>query len=200
MPSASAKVSTLAAAAVISFFFSKINYLFSEHWLLGQATAMFIILFGVTGAGKTTIGLLLAAELGWPFYDADDFHPAANVEKMRQGIPLTDADRRPWLDSLHDLIETALTENKPGVLACSALKESYRQYLYVNEEVHYVYLRGDFDLIQRRLSGRVGHYMNPALLRSQFDALEEPHDGVTIVSVDQPPAGIVRDIREKLGI
>jgi gluconokinase len=158
----------------------------------------FIILFGVTGAGKTTIGLLLAAELGWPFYDADDFHPAANVEKMRQGIPLTDADRRPWLDSLHDLIQTALTENKPGVLACSALKESYRQYLYVNEGVRYVYLRGDFDLIQRRLSNRVGHYMNPALLRSQFEALEEPRDDETIVSVDQPPAGIVQEIREKL--
>jgi gluconokinase len=160
----------------------------------------FIILFGVTGAGKTTIGLLLAAELGWPFYDADDFHPAANVEKMRQGIPLTDADRRPWLDSLHNLITTSLKENKPGVLACSALKESYRQYLSVNEGVRYVYLRGDFDLIQQRLSNRVGHYMNPALLRSQFDALEEPHDGETIISVDQPPAGIVREIREKLGL
>src|SRR3712207_1574006 len=89
----------------------------------------FIILFGVTGAGKTTIGLLLSSELGWPFYDADDFHPAANVEKMRQGIPLTDEDRTPWLESLHSLISTSLHEGKPGILACSALKERYRQYL-----------------------------------------------------------------------
>jgi len=160
----------------------------------------FIILFGVTGAGKTTIGLLLAAETGWPFYDADDFHPAANVEKMRQGIPLTDADRRPWLDSLRDLIKTSLGEGKPGILACSALRDSYRKYLCVSEGVKYVYLRGDFALIQQRLAGRVGHYMNPALLRSQFDALEEPHDHETVVSVDQPPADIVEAIREKLGI
>jgi gluconokinase len=160
----------------------------------------FIILFGVTGAGKTTIGLLLAAELGWPFYDADDFHPAANVEKMRQGIPLTDVDRKPWLESLHHLIKTSLDEGKPGILACSALKESYREYLDVGEGVEYVYLRGDFPLIQQRLAGRVGHYMNPALLRSQFDALEEPRRGETIVSVDQPPAAVVGEIRQKLGV
>ncbi|MBD0258268.1 MAG: gluconokinase [Cytophagales bacterium] len=161
---------------------------------------MFIILFGVTGAGKTTIGLLLAAELGWPFYDADDFHPAANVEKMRQGIPLTDGDRKPWLESLHHLIKTSLDEGKPGVLACSALKESYREYLDVGEGVKYVYLRGDFAVIQQRLAGRVGHYMNPALLRSQFDALEEPRRGETIVSVSQPPAAVVGEIREKLEV
>ncbi len=160
----------------------------------------FIILFGVTGAGKTTIGLLLAAELGWPFYDADDFHPAANVEKMRQGIPLTDADRKPWLDSLHHLIKTSLDEGKPGILACSALRESYREYLQVGDGVEYVYLRGDFDLIQQRLAGRVGHYMNPALLRSQFDALEEPGHGATIVPVDQPPAAIVAEIRKELEV
>jgi len=160
----------------------------------------FIILFGVTGAGKTTIGLLLAAELGWPFYDADDFHPAANVEKMRQGIPLTDEDRTSWLESLQHLIRTAVDESKPGILACSALKERYRQYLQVNESVKYVYLRGEYALIQQRLSNRVGHYMNPALLRSQFDALEAPRDQETIVSVDQPPAEIVRAIREKLGM
>ncbi len=160
----------------------------------------FIILFGVTGAGKTTIGLLLAAELGWPFYDADDFHPAANVEKMRQGIPLTDVDRKPWLESLHHLIKTSLDEGKPGILACSALKESYREYLDVGEGVEYVYLRGDFPLIQQRLAGRVGHYMNPALLRSQFEALEEPRRGETIVSVDQPPAAVVGEIRRELGV
>ncbi len=160
----------------------------------------FIILFGVTGAGKTTIGLLLAAELGWPFYDADEVHPAANVEKMRQGIPLTDGDRKPWLERLHQLIQTSLDEGKPGILACSALKESYREYLDVGEGVEYVYLRGDFPLIQQRLAGRVGHYMNPALLRSQFDALEEPRRGETIVSVDQPPAAVVGEIRQKLGV
>ena len=91
-------------------------------------------------------------------------------------------------------------ENKPGILACSALKESYREYLHVNDGVQYVYLRGEFSLIQQRLAGRVGHYMNPALLRSQFDALEEPHEGVTIVSVDQPPAAIVEEIRRELGV
>lgn len=160
----------------------------------------FIIIFGVTGAGKTTIGLLLAAELGWPFYDADDFHPAANVEKMRQGIPLTDDDRTPWLESLQHLIRTAADEGKPGILACSALKERYRQYLQVNDLVKYVYLRGEFALIQQRLSNRVGHYMNPGLLRSQFDALEAPRRGECIISVDQSPADIVREIREKLKV
>jgi gluconokinase len=160
----------------------------------------FIILFGVTGAGKTTIGLLLAAELGWPFYDADDFHPAANVEKMRQGIPLTDDDRTPWLESLKHLIQTAVDEGKPGILACSALKERYRQYLQVDESVKYVYLRGEFALIQQRLDNRVGHYMNPALLRSQFDALEVPGRSECIISVDQPPADIVREIRRKLKV
>jgi len=160
----------------------------------------FLILFGVTGAGKTTIGLLLSSELGWPFYDADDFHPAANVEKMRQGIPLTDEDRRPWLESLRALIQSSLTDGKPGILACSALKETYRQYLHVGDEVRYVYLRGEYNLIQRRLEGRVGHYMNPALLRSQFKALEEPHHGELVVDIDQVPAAITREIRERLGM
>ncbi len=160
----------------------------------------FIILFGVTGAGKTTIGLLLSSELGWPFYDADDFHPAANVEKMRQGIPLTDEDRKPWLESLHNLISTSLHDGKPGILACSALKETYRQYLHVSDEVQYVYLRGEYRLIQDRLESRLGHYMNPALLKSQFETLEEPHDGELVVSVDQTPAAITAEIRRRLSI
>ncbi len=161
---------------------------------------MFIILFGVTGSGKTTIGQLLASQLNWPFYDADDFHPATNIEKLRWGVPLTDQDRQPWLESLYYLIASSRQEGKPGVMACSALKNAYREYLHVGDQMQYVYLRGEYALIKRRLESRVGHFMNPALLRNQFDTIEEPYQDELIVSVDQSPSAVVQEIRRKLQI
>src|ERR1051325_5144135 len=135
---------------------------------------MVIILMGVTGSGKTTIGKQLAGDLGWKYYDADAFHSPANIKKMSSGTPLNDVDRLPWLESLRDLIQKSLAQNENAVLACSALKRSYRDYLVVNERVKVVYLKGTYDLIQTRLNQRHGHYMDPALLDSQFDILEEP--------------------------
>jgi gluconokinase len=155
---------------------------------------MVVILFGVTGSGKTTVGSLLSATLDWKFYDADDFHPKANVEKMRQGIPLTDEDRKPWLASLQNRIQQSLNEGENAVLACSALKESYRQYLYTSDQVKFVHLKGSFDLIRDRLSKRIGHYMNPGLLQSQFNTLEEPKTPVYVANIQQTPAAIVEDI------
>ena len=160
---------------------------------------MIAVIFGVSGAGKTVVGQLLAQELGWQFYDADDFHSAANIEKMHRGIPLTDEDRQPWLKSLRQLIERCLTAEENAVLACSALKESYRQYLRINEEVKLVYLRGDYDLIAAQLRQRRGHFMNPALLQSQFADLEEPQPGEAIViELGRSPAELVQEIKSKL--
>lgn len=155
---------------------------------------------GVTGSGKTTIGQMLAKGLGWKFYDADDFHPKANVEKMRQGIPLTDGDRIPWLKILGELVEACLRKGENAVLACSALKKSYREYLLKQDrEVKLVYLKGDYDLIQKRLEGRRGHYMNPKLLASQFATLEEPEGGLT-VDISGEPGAIVALIRKELNL
>jgi gluconokinase len=161
---------------------------------------MFIIVFGVTGSGKTTIGTLLAKELGWQFYDADNFHPAANVEKMRQGIPLNDDDRIPWLAKLQELIRSYTDKGENAVLACSALRESYRQYLQAGGEVKFIYLKGDFVLIQQRLNNRRGHYMNPNLLQSQFNTLEEPRPEITVIDIAPTPALIVQAIRKELKI
>jgi gluconokinase len=160
---------------------------------------MIIVLMGVTGSGKTTVGKLLADELGWKFYDADDFHSPANIEKMKRGIPLDDVDRKPWLESLRDLIRNRLERAENGVLACSALKASYRNYLLVNDEVRLIYLKGDYDLIHKRLSDRSSHYMNPKLLDSQFETLEEP-EGHLAIDVSLSPAEIVKYIREHLGL
>lgn len=143
---------------------------------------MVVIILGVSGAGKTTLGKLLARELGWAFYEADDFHSPANVEKMHAGIRLTDEDRWPWLESLRELVQRCLAAGENAILACSALKKAYRQHLRVNSEVKLVYLRGDFTLITDQLRHRHGHFMNPALLRSQFADFEEP----------QPAEGVLR--------
>ena len=135
---------------------------------------MVIIIFGVSGAGKTTVGELLARELGWHFHEADDFHSRANIEKMRRGVPLTDDDRRPWLENLRELIERCVAASENAVLACSALKRVYRKHLRVSAEVKLVFLRGDYALVAEQLRHRRGHFMNPGLLRSQFADLEEP--------------------------
>lgn len=161
---------------------------------------MVVILFGVTGAGKTVVGRLLAGELGWTFYDADDFHSAASVEKMRGGIPLDDVDRGPWLEKLRATIAACLSNGEHAVVACSALKATYRDYLKVDDRVKLVHLQGDFELIAERLRARRDHYMNPALLQSQFDALEPPHGDALVVDVHGTPAEIVRTIRGSLGL
>jgi gluconokinase len=156
---------------------------------------MVIILMGVSGSGKTTIGKLLAQRLGWTFYDGDDFHPPANVEKMRNGIPLTDADRESWLSALQQLIDSLLQNGRSAVLACSALKQNYRTRLQRNEnEVRFVYLKGDPDLIRQRLTNRHGHFMPTDLLASQFVTLEEPQEVLTI-DIAQSPEAIVTGIK-----
>jgi gluconokinase len=154
---------------------------------------------GVTGSGKTTVGNLLAQQLGWAFADADSFHSAANVEKMRLGIPLGDADRAPWLASLRQVIEGWIAERKNVVLACSALKKSYRNELFVSSEVKFVYLRGSYDLIRHRLQLRHGHFASETILAGQFADLEEPDDAFT-VDIDQSMEEIVVEIKRGLGL
>lgn len=154
----------------------------------------FFIVMGVSGSGKTMVGRSLANRLGWDFYDADDFHPAANVAKMANGIPLDDSDRAPWLASLHDLISSSLNMDRPGVLACSALKERYRQRLMDDhDEVALVYLKGSFELIWSRMEKRTDHYMKPHMLKSQFEALEEPTNAFA-VDIIEPVDDIVQEI------
>ena len=161
---------------------------------------MVVIICGVAGSGKSVIGRLLAEELGWRFYDADDFHSPAHVEQMRRGVPLTDADRSPWLERLRGLIGQSLAQGEDAVLACSALKESYRQHLLVGDGLRLVYLKGEYHLIAERLRRRRGHFMNPGLLRSQFEDLEEPGGEAVVVELGASPRELVRAIRRGLGL
>jgi gluconokinase len=160
---------------------------------------MVVILMGVTASGKTTVGHRLAAELRWSFYDADDFHPTANIDKMRRGIPLTDADRWPWLEALRQQVQLCLADGADAVLACSALKDTYRHYLGIDPQVTWVYLKADRELIRQRLQQRHGHFMNPDLLDSQFATLEEPTQGLSLDAAHEP-AVIVSAIRQALQI
>lgn len=154
----------------------------------------FFIVMGVSGSGKSSVGQSLAQSLGWNFYDADDFHPPENVAKMANGIPLDDSDRAPWLASLHDMISSTLKADRSGVLACSALKERYRQQLTDgNAGVQIVYLKGSYDLIWSRMEKRKDHYMKPHMLKSQFDTLEEPTNTL-VVDISLPINGIVQEI------
>jgi carbohydrate kinase (thermoresistant glucokinase family) len=159
-----------------------------------------IIIFGVSGAGKTTVGELLARELGWRFYEADDFHSPANTAKMRRGVPLADEDRWPWLENLRELIKRCVAANENAVLACSALKRVYRKHLRVSDEVKLVFLRGDYELIAEQLRHRRGHFMNPGLLRSQFADLEkpEPEEEVVTIELGRTPHELVEEIKTKL--
>jgi len=159
-----------------------------------------IIIFGVSGAGKTTIGKLLARELGWRFVEADDFHPAANIEKMRSGHPLTDEDRWPWLDCLRKQLEKLLSAGENAVLACSALKRAYRDSLRVSDEVKLVFLRGNYALIERQMRSRHRHFMDASLLQSQFDDLEEPQSDENVLAVElgATPEEIVRKIQAEM--
>jgi gluconokinase len=160
---------------------------------------MIVIVMGVVGSGKTTIGTLLAAELGWQFADADEFHPQSNVERIRHGIPLSDADRQPWLDRLRTEITQWIAAGSNVVLACSALKRAYRQELAVGPQVGFVYLKGSASLIAQRLRSRHGHFADEKILASQFGDLEEPEEAVT-VQIAGTPQQIVAQIRQKLGI
>jgi len=153
---------------------------------------------GVSGCGKTSVGKSLAKHLGWEFYDADDFHPHQNITKMANGIPLADLDRVPWLAALHNLISSSLRENKPGVLACSALRERYRRQLMDgNDGVRLVYLKGSYGLIWSRMADRKEHYMQPEMLQSQFDVLEEPVNALTI-DISRPVYEILSKVLEQM--
>lgn len=160
---------------------------------------MIVIVMGIVGAGKTTVGSLLAQQLGWIFADADDYHPAANKEKIHRGIELTDADRAPWLERLHQQIAEWIDRGTNAVLACSALKRKYREELKVGPEVKFVYLKGDPALIDERLRARKGHFADDRILAAQLADLEVPENAVT-VSIDQTPAQIVAAIRQQLGL
>jgi gluconokinase len=159
-----------------------------------------IIICGVSGVGKTTIGQLLAQELEWEFYDADDFHSPANIAKMESGVPLTDEDRQPWLDRLRELIEHCLVAGRNAVVACSALKKAYRDCLRVSDDVKVVFLRGNRRKISEQLQHRHGHFMNPVLLDSQFEDLEEPQpsEHSLLLELGPSPGDLVELIKTKL--
>jgi gluconokinase len=169
----------------------------TRAWELREPTV--VLLMGVSGSGKTTIGEKLAAELGWSFRDADDFHPAANVAKMSAGLPLDDDDRAPWLAAIRAHIESTLARGENGIVTCSALKEAYRAAAIPNpERVQLVHLAGDFNLILDRMQQRE-HFMKPEMLESQFATLEPPKDALT-VNIEKSPAEIVAEIRRKLAL
>jgi gluconokinase len=160
---------------------------------------LIIILMGVSGSGKTTIGQKLAHDLGWEFVEGDDYHPKSNIEKMARGEPLDDKDRSPWLAELRRIITAQMEARQNAIIACSALKTSYRDELKVAPEVKIVYLKGSASLLKTRLENRKGHYMKSNMLRSQLEALEEPTDALTI-DVTGTVDGIVTQIRRSLGI
>lgn len=160
--------------------------------------ASIVVIMGVSGAGKTTIGSMLADTLGWQFADADSFHPPANIQKMTNGVPLEDADRGPWLDALRACILNWLDLGRHGILACSALKHSYREALRVDDDrVAFVYLKASPEVLAERLKKRVGHYMKPEMLKSQLETLEEPIDAIYI-DANSAPMDIVNAITREL--
>jgi gluconokinase len=160
-------------------------------------TTAVIVIMGVSGSGKSTIGSLLAGRVGWEFEDGDWFHPASNVEKMHQGIPLTDEDRGPWLESIAAFIDETRAAGRHAVLACSALKRRYRDIIVGRRpDVRLVYLKGSEPLIARRIAIRHGHFMPPALLHSQFETLEEPgpDERPIVAPIDPRPREVVEHI------
>jgi gluconokinase len=158
-----------------------------------------VIIMGATGAGKTTIGTMLAAELNWQFADADAFHPPANIEKMSKGIPLNDADRAPWLAAMRKAILEWIAAGNNVVLACSALKRAYREELRASPEVKIVYLKGNYELLAERIRHRHGHFAGEGILAGQFADLEEPEDAIT-VDAAKSPEEIVAEIRKQPGL
>jgi gluconokinase len=158
---------------------------------------MIVVIMGVTGSGKTTVGSLLAKQLGWKFFDADDFHSAANKEKMRRGIGLDDADRAPWLEAMHTAMLGWEADGENAVLACSALKRAYRKLLRQGVSTRFFYLRGTAELIVQRLQHRSGHYATVGLVASQLADLEEPRDA-EVVDISTTPEEIAAEIRRRL--
>jgi gluconokinase len=158
---------------------------------------MILLVMGVTGSGKTTAGKLLAQSLGWLFLDADDFHPADNIEKMKHGVPLTDEDREPWLAAIHGELLKCAAKNQDAVLACSALKQSYRETLASGVDLRICYLKGTYSEIESRLENRSGHFAGEAILSGQFSDLEEPRDAL-VMRVSDAPEEIVQDALRKL--
>jgi gluconokinase len=160
-----------------------------------------ILVFGVSGAGKTTVGRMLAERLGWAFLDADDLHPKANVEKMRAGVPLDDADRWPWLDAVGQWIDARAAEGRASVVACSALKRAYRERLRAGRpRLRSVYLAGAPALVAARLEQRKGHYWPASLLPTQFAALEPPtpDEHAIVVDIGPAPEALVEAIARRL--
>jgi gluconokinase len=160
-----------------------------------------LIVMGVSGSGKTTIATLLAKRLGWPFRDADEFHPQANIDKMKSGVPLTDVDRRPWLRAIAAWIDEELARGAKAIVTCSALKRSYRDIIIDGrKDICLIYLKGEKALLESRLAKRHGHFMPRSLLQSQFDDLEEPgaDENPLTVSVDATPDSIVTQILDRL--
>ena len=162
--------------------------------------AMAIVLMGVSGCGKTRIGEALTQTMGWPFYDGDDYHPKANINKMSQGMPLNDDDRQPWLEELYKIIREHLDRGIDVIVSCSALKAKYRETLRGDlETVRFVHLAGRAEVIYERLQHRNGHFMKAEMLQSQFADLEIPQDALS-VSIDQPVNKVVAEIVEKLNL
>jgi len=163
---------------------------------------LIVLVMGVAGSGKTTVGHALATELGWEFRDADEFHPPANVKKMSAGIPLTDEDREPWLETIRATMDEMLRRDESGVITCSALKQRYRDKLLGGAHAagkKLVYLRGSRELLWKRISSREHHFMKPEMLDSQLAALEEPVDALT-TDIAPAPSQIVAEIQKGLGL
>lgn len=160
-----------------------------------------IVVMGVAGSGKSTIAAELARRLGWRFAEGDSFHPAANVEKMREGVPLTDVDRWPWLDAIAAWVRQTRASGARCVVACSALKRAYRERIADGRaDVRFVYLKGTYDLVSTRMASRTGHYMPLALLRSQYETLEEPgsDENPLVIPIERPPEELATRILEAL--
>lgn len=183
---------------------STISTCCSTNFSLGRSrfadAPVIVLLMGPAGSGKTTVGHLLAQQLSWEFADGDDFHPPANIDKMSRGVPLTDEDRLPWLEAMRDAIEQWRAQGGNAVVACSALKRSYRELLGVasnRTDLRLVYLKGSYDLLLERLYSRKGHYMKEQMLASQLADLEEPAEAITM-DVRKSPEEIVSEIRKQL--
>jgi len=163
-------------------------------------TPLVVVVMGVSGCGKSTIGRVLAERLGWVFQEGDDLHPASNVAKMRAGVPLTDEDRWPWLDRVAAWIEGRLVAGESGVVACSALKRAYRERLSRPGGVVFVHLEVDRHTLEERLAGRRGHYMPAALLASQLETLEGPGTDAGVIRVDanRPTEAVADSVLEGL--
>ncbi|SRR5690554_5233968 len=162
---------------------------------------MVLVVMGVSGSGKSTVGMEVAERMGWPFHEGDAYHPPENVAKMARGEPLDDEDRAPWLTALRRVIEAMLANGTSGVVACSALKRAYRERLLIDHpDVHFVYLHGDFETIYARMQARAGHYMKAEMLQSQFDALEPPGDEALRLDITAPPEVLVEQVLQAFGL